>query len=73
MMVVEMVDGMGDAVKVGGSHGGAGWQTEALCEEAIGDGAAYCFTILENRLLVHGFSQGAGFDVFGPLLIVYCR
>ena len=61
--VVEGMDGMGDAVKVGGGHGGAGWETEAIDEQFLGDGAAFDLAVLENRLQVHGFPQGAGFDV----------
>ena len=53
--IVEMMDEGGDAIKVGGGHGSAGRQAEALVEKFLGDGATHSFATIENRLEVHGF------------------
>jgi hypothetical protein len=44
---------------------GARRQAETIPKEGFGHVAAHTFAASEDRLQVHGFPDGAGFDIFG--------
>ena len=60
---MEGFDDVGDAVKIGVGHGGAGGQTQSFLEQLFGHSTADYLVVFEYGLQVHRLPQGAGFDI----------